>query len=219
MGARLRQSREGFYRLITTSVLGFFDCLYRVLQLMCLLTSGTTSIGPGPPKRFQNVRFKLGTSVTIIISVIAVTLIKHYPTMAPSTPYNVDHSSLEGIRFFFGRNLNPNYHYLQPSMNAAFASSFSETQINALYQDGAAKQTLNPNAFKKLQEAAIALISDKAILTTDKTDLKTKLLANMFFWKDNGGIEHGIRNHVELSKTTKKHLNKPHACVPRLLRK
>ena len=133
--------------------------------------------------------------------------------MASTTSYNVDHNSLEGIRFFFGRNLNPNYQYLHASINAVLSSSFSESQINALYQDGAAKQSMVPTAFKKLKETAVKLISDKATLTSDKTDLKTKILANTFYWKEHTGTEHGIRNHVELGKAMKKHLDKPHASL------
>ena len=88
--------------------------------------------------------------------------------MASTTPYNVEHSSLEGIRFFFGRNLNPNYQYLRASLNAAFSSYFSETQINDLYQDRATNNSMAPSAFKQLKETAVQLISAKATLTTDK---------------------------------------------------
>jgi len=98
-------------------------------------------------------------------------------------------------------------------VNAAFSSSFSETQIYALYQDGAAKQSMAPTAFKKLKETAVHWISTKATLTTDKTDLKTKIFANTFYWKDHTGTEHGIRNHMELGKAMKKHLDKPHSSL------
>ena len=70
-----------------------------------------------------------------------------------------------------------------------------------------------PTGFKKLKETAVKLISDKVTLTSDKTDLKTKILANTFYWKDHTGAEHGIRNHVELGKTMKKHLDKPHSSL------
>ena len=85
--------------------------------------------------------------------------------MASTTPYNVDNNSLEGIRFFFG----PSYQYLHASMNTALSSSFSEIQINALYQDGAAKQSMAPTAFKKLKETTV--ISSSKIALNAKLSL------------------------------------------------
>ena len=49
MGARVRPSPEGFYRVVATSVMGFSDCIPQVLRVLSLLTAGSISLGPGPP--------------------------------------------------------------------------------------------------------------------------------------------------------------------------
>ena len=90
-------SREGFYRVVLTSVLGLSDCLSRALQMVCLFSSSTTTNGPGPP--FQLFDLRLSFRKLIIIIIIIITTIRL--TMASTISYNVDHSSLEGIRFSF----------------------------------------------------------------------------------------------------------------------
>ena len=57
--------------------------------------------------------------------------------MASTTAYNVDHSSLEGIRFRFGPNLRPAYKYLSGYMNASLTDTFTTDEINSLFADGA----------------------------------------------------------------------------------
>ena len=205
MSARVRPSREGFYLVVTTSVLGFSDCLSRALQMFCLLSSSTTTNGPGPPFRFPKLQFSFRKMVMILILIILTT--------ASTTAYNVDHSSLLGIRFRFGPNLHPAYQYLSGYMNASSTDTFTEDEINTLYDDGSTRKSMDPTAFKKLKEVAVKKISDKATLTTDKTDLKTKIFMSPFYYMDQHGTEHFLRTHMDLGKAIKRHLAHPHASL------
>ena len=67
--------------------------------------------------------------------------------MASTTPYNVEHSSLKGIRFLFGPNLHPVYQYLSGCMNASLTDTFTDDEINDLYDDSAIKKSMTPTAF------------------------------------------------------------------------
>ena len=75
-------------------------------------------------------------------------------------------------------------------MNTSLTDTFTTDEINSLYADGATKQSMAPTAFKKLKEVAVKKITNKATLTTDKTDLKTKILMNPFYYMD----QHGVSN-------------------------
>ena len=81
------------------------------------------------------------------------------------------------------------------------------------YDDPTTKKKLRTDAFKTLQTTAVETISTLATLTTDKADLKTKILANLFYWKDHQGKHYRIRNQVQLGNAITKHLVNPHATL------
>ena len=85
------------------------------------------------------------------------------------------------------------YKYFETSLNAVLAHEFEDADVNKLYEDPTTKKKLRKEAFKTLQNTAIEMISNLATLTTDKVDLKTKILANLFYWKDHQGKHYGPR--------------------------
>ena len=65
--------------MVTTSVLGFSDCLFRALQMMSLLTGGTISFGPGPPRRTKRIGIGNPIPITVRLPIRKLRTNVHHP--------------------------------------------------------------------------------------------------------------------------------------------